>query len=240
MGNDKGECKAPSWWYDGGGPLGAYLPVVTANRDSSPGLALGRERRSRLASDTPQARAADCLLEDGPRALELLFRAVTSHPIVPILITDNDCNSCDASAGTGPLLAVPCDKIISQRIDDFAGPNFRPQLSDLWRAFRGQREQEGTLGLAGPHKTHSGHRYSAKDEQVPSWVQDFAGVRRHRHAGASGEGAHHPDAAADGRGNQPDRCPAWNAPDHIERHVCASWRAPHGTVTGHATVIEAV
>ena len=63
-----------------------------------------------MASEVSQAQGASWLLENGPRELELLFRAIVFHPSVPILIGDNECND--------------------HRIDDFANCNFKPQISD--------------------------------------------------------------------------------------------------------------
>jgi len=144
----------------------------------------------------------DWLLENGPRELELLFRAIVYHPSVPILIADNERNYRDASAGAGKLLGLSRDKIIGRRMDDFADPSFKPRISELWRAFLGQGEQEGTLRLAGSDETLSDVEYTAKgnvlpvrhllvlrdkatsaqtegfvdtgNEQIPSWVQDYA------------------------------------------------------------------
>jgi formate hydrogenlyase transcriptional activator len=142
-----------------------------------------------LASEVSPSRAADWLLENGPRELELLFRAIVYHPSVPILITDNDRNYRDASAGAGKLLRLSRDKIIGQKMDDFADPSFRPQISKLWQAFLEHGEQEGTLQLADPETGLRDVEYTAKanvlpvrhvlvlrdgDDQLPSWVQDYA------------------------------------------------------------------
>jgi PAS domain S-box-containing protein len=155
-----------------------------------------------VASDVSQAQGAGWLLENGPRELELLFRAIVYHPSVPILITDNDRNYRDASAGAGKMLGLSRDEIIGHRMDDFADPSFKPQISELWRSFLGQGEQEGTLRLAGPDGTLWEVEYTAKGnvlpvrhllvlrdktssaqteglaeadpEQIPSWVQDYA------------------------------------------------------------------
>ncbi|MBE0660308.1 MAG: sigma 54-interacting transcriptional regulator [Bryobacteraceae bacterium] len=141
-------------------------------------------------------------MEHGPRELELLFRAIVYHPSVPILIADNDRNNHDASAGAARLLGLPRGKIIGQKLDDFADPGFKPQLSELWRTFLGQGEHEGTLRLAGPDGSQWDVEFVAKgnvlpvrhllvlrdkskagqieepqdtgDERIPSWVQDFA------------------------------------------------------------------
>ena len=89
------------------------------------------------------------LMENGPKELELLFRAIVYHPAAPILIADNDRNTREASAGAGKLLGLPREKIIGRQMDDFAPPDFKPQISQLWQAFLERGEQEGTLRLVG-------------------------------------------------------------------------------------------
>ncbi len=101
-------------------------------------------------AEAPRAKAPGWLLENGPRELELLFRAIVFHPAVPILIADNERNYRDASAGAGKLLRMSRDEIVGQKLDDFADPDFRPRISELWRTFLGQGQQRGTLRLAGP------------------------------------------------------------------------------------------
>src|SRR5437868_10055249 len=96
----------------------------------------------------PQA-AVRWLDENGPRELELLFRAIVYHPSAPILITDDEGKSSDASWGLGKLLGVPREQVIGRRVDDFAQPSSKPQISELWRALQEQGEQEGTLRLVG-------------------------------------------------------------------------------------------
>ena len=155
-----------------------------------------------MASEASQAQAAAWLLENGPKELELLFRAIVYHPSVPILVTDNERNYRDASAGAGRLLGLSRDKIIGKKIDDFADPGFRPRIPELWRTFLGQGEQEGTLRLAGPDGTlwdveytakgnvlpvrhllvlrgkttsaQTGSAAEAESDHIPSWVQDYA------------------------------------------------------------------
>ena len=100
-------------------------------------------------SATSQSPANRWLVENGPNELELLFRAIVYHPTAPVLITDQDGTSRDASVGAGKLLGLPREKIIGRPVDDFADAGSRPQISELWRALH-QGEQEGTLRLAGP------------------------------------------------------------------------------------------
>jgi PAS domain S-box-containing protein len=137
-----------------------------------------------------QSSTSRWLLENGPKELELLFRAIVYHPSVPILITDDDGNSRDASAGAGKLLGLPRDKIIGRPVTELAEPACRAQMSQLWGALQEQGEQEGTLGLVAPNGTHHEVHYRAMGNVlpvrhvlalddastggIPSWVQDYA------------------------------------------------------------------
>src|SRR5689334_2218476 len=88
--------------------------------------------------------------------------------------------------------------VIGKKVDDFADPAFRPQISELWRALLGQGEQTGTLRLAAPDGTTTDVEYTAKGNVLPvrhllvlhnktapqgedtgevgapAWVQDYA------------------------------------------------------------------
>ena len=139
-----------------------------------------------------QAPAKQWLVENGPKELEQLFRAIIFHPAAPILIADDDRNYREASAGAGKLLGLPREQIIGRKLDEFAEPNFKPQISELWRAFLDAGEHEGTLRLKGPDGslrevayTAKGnilpvrhvlvlHEKTAQAEEQPSWVQDYA------------------------------------------------------------------
>jgi formate hydrogenlyase transcriptional activator len=146
-----------------------------------------------------QSQAARWLVENGPKELELLFRAIVYHPSAPILIADNNGNYRDASAGAGKLLGLPREEIIGRQIDDFAQASFKPQVSQLWRSFLEQGEQEGVLRLVGPDGTQREVEYTAKvnvlpvrhvlalrdktapaetepasTDRIPSWVRDYA------------------------------------------------------------------
>jgi PAS domain S-box-containing protein len=145
-------------------------------------------------SAIPSPGLSGWLLENGPKELELLLRAIVCQPAASILIADNDRLYLEASAGAGKLLGVPREKIIGRKMDDFAEPSFKPKLSELWRAFLDHGQHQGTLRLESP----DGHvrpvefvartnilpvrhivalrdttRYS-QNEPIPAWVQDYA------------------------------------------------------------------
>jgi formate hydrogenlyase transcriptional activator len=150
----------------------------------------GKEKRA-MSSTASQRQASAWLLENGPRELELLFRAIIYHPSAPVLVTDSDGNSRDASVGVGKLLGLPREKVVGRPVGDFAEPAFKPQLSELWRALEEQGEQQGTLRVVGPDASPRDVEYTAKSilpvrhvvvlrdkgsaaEEVPAWVQDYA------------------------------------------------------------------
>jgi formate hydrogenlyase transcriptional activator len=135
--------------------------------------------------------ATGWLTEHGPRELESLFRAIVFHPSAPVLIADDDRNYQEASVGASKLLGIPREKIIGRSLDDFAEPSFRPVISERWRAFLEEGEQEGTLPLLGSDGGPREVEYIAKGNilparnvvvlrdgcaktSVPAWVQDYA------------------------------------------------------------------
>jgi len=158
-----------------------------------------REGVNAMYSAGLESPAARWLVENGPRELEILFRAILYHPSTPILVTDGEGNSRDASVGVGKLLGLPREKIIGRPIDDFAQPGSKPEISQLWRALQEQGEQVGTLRLLGPDRSPLDVEYTAKGNvlpvrhllvlrdktasaqaenattgPIPSWVQDYA------------------------------------------------------------------
>jgi len=152
------------------------------------------------ASDSAEAESpakSSWLIENGPKELELLLRAIIFQPSAPILITDDEGNSRDASAGASKLLGQAREAIIGHAVDEFADPGIKPQISELWKALQEQGEQRGTLRLVGPRATPQEVEYVAKGsvlpvrnvlvlrdkaaqtepasmDPFPSWVQDYA------------------------------------------------------------------
>ncbi len=117
------------------------------------------------AASNPEA--PHWLLEHGPKELELLFRAIVFYPSAPILLADDDRQYRDASVGAGNLLGVPREAIIGRTLDDFAEPSFKPVISERWRAFLEDGEQEGTLQLVGPNGGPRDVHYLAKRNVLP-------------------------------------------------------------------------
>ncbi len=142
---------------------------------------------------------ATWLVENGPKELESLFRAIVYNPSAPVLITDNEGASIEASSGAGKLLGLPREKIIGRQIEEFIPAALKPQVSQLWRAFLERGEQAGTLQLIGPGGTTEEVEFAAKGnvlplrhaialrpkhasglalegdlDHIPSWVQDYA------------------------------------------------------------------
>jgi formate hydrogenlyase transcriptional activator len=162
------------------------------------------ERAKELGVMASEPKAADWLMENGSRELESLLRAVVYYPSAPILFADDDRQYREASIGASKLLRLPREKLIGRRLDDFTEPTFKQVISDRWRAFLEEGEQEGTLPLVGTDGSVRNVEYSAKgnvlpvrhlvilrdtsmpldrlgdaDKQsskglVPTWVQDYA------------------------------------------------------------------
>jgi formate hydrogenlyase transcriptional activator len=147
------------------------------------------ERGSVIASHLDQA--ANWLVENGPKELEMLFRAIVFYPSAPVVLTDNDRHYREASIGAIKLLGLPREKIIGHKLDDFTDPDFKPVISERWKTFLKEGEQVGTIPLmdtaGNPREVEylaKGHvlpvrhvlvlRDKAPKASVPVWVQDYA------------------------------------------------------------------
>jgi PAS domain S-box-containing protein len=107
------------------------------------------------------------LTENGPRELELLFRAIVYNRETPILIADEDRKYHDASVGAGKLLGISREKIIGRRLDDFADVSFQPQIPEIWNELHREGELEGTLRLKNTDGNARSVGYTAKANVLP-------------------------------------------------------------------------
>jgi formate hydrogenlyase transcriptional activator len=114
-----------------------------------------------------QRQAPTWLLKNGPKEIELLFRAMVFHPSVPILLVDDDRYCLDASVGASRLLGAPRGTIIGRTVDDFAESSHKPVMRERWGAFLEEGEQEGKLRLIAPHGVPRDVEYSAKANVLP-------------------------------------------------------------------------
>ncbi len=131
-------------------------------------------------SASPAARlpGSKWLMERGPNELEQLFRAIIFHPSAPILITDDDRNSHEASTGAARLLGLPRGQILGHKLDDFAEPRFKPQVSELWRAFMSHGQQGGVLRLKSADGQSRGGIHRQK-QCIAGSSTDSAGAARY-------------------------------------------------------------
>jgi hypothetical protein len=106
--------------------------------------------------------------QNGPKGLELLFRAIVFHPSVPLLLADDDRHYQEASVGASKLLDLPREKIVGRRLDDFIIPDTRPVISERWRRFLEQGEQVGTLPLMASDGTAREVEYIGKGNVLPA------------------------------------------------------------------------
>lgn len=120
-----------------------------------------------MRSSALGSQSAGWLVENGPRELELLFRAIVYHPSAPILLTDDKGCSRDASVGVGRILGIPREKIVGRPIDEFALPDSKLQVSKLFATLHKQGELEGSLGLLGSNGTPRHVAFVAKANVLP-------------------------------------------------------------------------
>ena len=135
--------------------------------------------------------AANWLIENGPKELEMLFRAIVFYPTAPVVLTDNDRHYREASIGASKLLGLPREKIIGHKLDDFTDPDFKPVISERWKTFLKDGEQVGTIPFVDAAGNPREVEYVAKGNvlpvrhvlvlrdktpkaTVPAWVQDYA------------------------------------------------------------------
>jgi formate hydrogenlyase transcriptional activator len=122
-----------------------------------------------VTADTGAARlqTSHWLLENGRNEIELLLRAVIYQTAAPILIADDERNSCDATNGAAKLLGQAREKIIGRKVDEFAEPDFIREIPELWTDFLQNGEQEGTFRLTSADGRRREVDYTAKGNVLP-------------------------------------------------------------------------
>lgn len=120
-----------------------------------------------LRSTRSKVTVPNWLLENGPRELESLLRAIVYHPTAPILIADEEGKSRDASVGARKLLGLPRVKIIGRPVDEFVAPDYKPQVTQLWQALRQQGQAEGTVRVLAADGSPMDVGYTAKGNVLP-------------------------------------------------------------------------
>jgi formate hydrogenlyase transcriptional activator len=135
------------------------------------------------------------LLEKGPQELELLFRAIVYHPSIPILVTDGEGTSQDASAGVRRLFGVPRERVVGRRVNELTTESAKGEFDRLWAVLDEIGYHDGIVDVQGPNGVTKQVPYSAKGHvlplrhvvslhdptdasgganQTPPWVQDYA------------------------------------------------------------------
>ncbi len=120
-----------------------------------------------MNSAASRPHTSNWLIENGPRELELLFRAIVFQPSTPVLLTDDNRHYREASVGASMLLGLPREKIIGRSLDDFAEPSVKPVIPELWQDFLKEGEQAGTLRLRGADGAPREVEYTAKSNVLP-------------------------------------------------------------------------
>jgi formate hydrogenlyase transcriptional activator len=170
--------------------LASYSLQGAKTLSEPPAPQIDGARRNVLSSIASQPEVPRWLLENGPKELELLFRAIVFHPSAPILLADDDRQYHDASVGASKLLGIPREQIVGRTLDDFAEPSIKPAISERWRDFLDQGARAGALQLVGTDGSAHEVGHVAKNvlpvrhllvlgdpsttDTVPSWVKDYA------------------------------------------------------------------
>ena len=117
------------------------------------------------SAESPSSTAA-WLVENGPKELELLFRAIVYHPSAPLLIADDDGNSRDASAGAGKLLGLPREKIIGHQINEFASARLPATGFAALARVSGAGRAGGHTPAGGPGRNPAGSGIRGQRERL--------------------------------------------------------------------------
>lgn len=115
------------------------------------------------------ARSVSCewLHENGPREVELLFRAIIYHPAASVLSTDGEGTLLDVSTGASRFLGLPRDRLAGHPLSEFTAVTAKEELRRLWPILKQSGQQEGTLQLLRRDGQVIRVAYSAKGHVLP-------------------------------------------------------------------------
>ncbi len=116
----------------------------------------------------PLTHATQWLQDQGPGALELLFRAIFYHPSSPILLADDSGNSTEVSVGTAQLLGLTRDQIMGRPLDKFADPNSASGITELWATLKEGANKRGAWQLLRADGTPRDVEFRAMAHVLPS------------------------------------------------------------------------
>ena len=119
-------------------------------------------------SSAASQQQATWLVENGPRELEALLRAIVYHPSAPVLIADNDRHYFGRKLRSRETARTSARKtIIGHSLDDFADPSFRPQMSDLWQPFWNGESKKARSAWLVPTASPPEMEYTVKGNILP-------------------------------------------------------------------------
>jgi PAS domain S-box-containing protein len=74
-------------------------------------------------------------------------RAAFEHALDAMLLADDGRRYIDANPAACSLLGLPCEEVVSRRLDDFVPEEARPSLDAVWRDFLESGYQSGEFEL---------------------------------------------------------------------------------------------
>ena len=114
-----------------------------------------------------QLTATRWLTENGAKHLACLIGSIVFHSSTPIVIADDSRRLVEASMGASKLLGLSRGDIIGRSLDEFMTLDAAPVISERWRTFLQEGEQQGTFSLLEPDGSAREVDYTAKLNVLP-------------------------------------------------------------------------
>ena len=118
------------------------------------------------------------LVEQGPKLLEQLIRAIVFHPAAPVLLADQSGFYQPVGLGSKTVLSLAGEKFEDQEI---------PDLPKIWHEFLDNGIDAGIISLPDPSGNNRSLEYTARanvlparhvlafgEGSIPAWIQDYA------------------------------------------------------------------